>query len=51
MNAIATVLMRAVPQTQTDFGALRTVVLFCAVGLLASLCMAMLGLDLSAGSF
>jgi hypothetical protein len=51
MNAIAAVLMRAVPETQTDFGLPRAVVLFCAVGLLASLCLAIFGLDLSAGSF
>ena len=51
MNAIANVLMRAPTQTQSDFGPPRTVALFCAVGLLASLCMAMFGLDLGAGSF
>jgi Na+/H+ antiporter NhaA len=48
MNAIvANVMMRTAPKARTDVRLL-TIALFCGIGLLASLCVAALGFDLSA---
>ena len=38
----------SVPETKTDDQSLSTIVLFCCVGLVASLCLMALGLDLGA---
>jgi len=52
MNTIvANVLMREAEKAQSDTRPFKIVVLFCCVGLLASLCMASLGFDVSAGFF
>jgi hypothetical protein len=52
MNTIiANVLMREAKKAQSDAGPFKIVVLFCCVGLLASLCMASLGFDVSGGIF
>jgi hypothetical protein len=52
MNAIvANVLMREAEKAQTDTRPFNIVALFCGLGLLASLCMASLGFDVSAGFF
>ena len=52
MNTIvANVLMREAKKAQSDARPFKIVVLFCCVGLLASLCMASLGFDISAGIF
>ena len=50
MAAIARVLSRA-SGTDVDVEALKTVVIFCGVGLLVSLLFATYGLDISAGFF
>jgi hypothetical protein len=50
MNTIvANVLRRGAEKQKIDARPLRIVPLFCCVGLLASLCMASLGVDVSAG--
>ncbi len=52
MNAIvANVLMREAARAQTATSPLKTVTLFCCVGLLASLCMASLGFEIATGFF
>jgi hypothetical protein len=51
MNAISNVYVRAIPETQTSVHPLKTIALFCGLGLAASLCMATFGLDISAGFF
>jgi hypothetical protein len=52
MNTIvANVLMREAEKAQTDTRPFNIVALFCGLGLLASLCMASLGFDVSAGFF
>ena len=50
MAAVAKVLSRA-SGTQVEFETLKTVAMFCGVGLLVSLFFATHGLDLSAGFF
>jgi hypothetical protein len=50
MTAVANVLSRA-PATQGDLETLQAVVVFCGVGLVASLLLLLSGLDLSAGFF
>lgn len=50
MTAIAKVLSR-VTGTQVDIETLKTVAMFCGVGLFVSLLLATYGLDLSAGFF
>ena len=50
MNAVANVVMRAVPETRTA-SSLKTIAIFCGIGLLGSLFFAAYGLDLSAGFF
>jgi hypothetical protein len=49
MNAISTILIDAIPETDSEAHPLRTIVLFCCLGLVASLCLAVSGLDLGAG--
>jgi hypothetical protein len=52
MNAIvANVLMREAAKTQTDASPFKIVVLFCSVGLLASLSIASLGFEIATGFF
>jgi hypothetical protein len=52
MNSIvANVLMRQAAETRTDVSFIWTIGLLCGAGLLASFCMAIVGLDLGAGFF
>ena len=51
MTAIAKAFLNAVPAISTDFDSLRTVAVFCGVGLCVSLILASCGLNLSAGFF
>jgi hypothetical protein len=51
MTAIAKVLSRAFPDDTNDFEVLKTLAMFCGVGLTVSLLMASYGLDLSPGLF
>ncbi len=48
---VANVLKSNAAEAQTDTRPFKTIVLFCCVGLLASLCMASLGFDVSGGIF
>jgi hypothetical protein len=48
---IATVLKTTAEEAQADVRPFNVVVLFCGVGLVASLCMAALGLDVSGAIF
>jgi hypothetical protein len=41
--------MGSVPETLADDHSLKIIVLFCCVGLIASLCLMTFGVDLSAG--
>jgi hypothetical protein len=51
MAAIARALSRAFPGTDAELETLKTIALFCGVGLVVSLFLATVGLDISAGSF
>ena len=51
MTAIAKTILNAVPAISTDLDILKTVAVFCGVGLCVSLILASYGLDLSAGFF
>ncbi|MEH2480597.1 ArsR family metal-binding transcriptional regulator [Nitrobacteraceae bacterium AZCC 2146] len=51
MTAIAKVFWRVFPRASSDSGPLVTIALLCGIGLLASLCLATYGLDLSAGGY
>jgi hypothetical protein len=51
MAAIARVLSRAFPATNIEVETLKTIALFCGVGLVVSLLLMTIGLDLSAGFF
>lgn len=51
MTAIARVLSRTLPASQADVDTLKTIGMFCGVGLLVSLMLASYGLDLSPGFF
>jgi hypothetical protein len=57
MAAIARVLSRAFPETNAEIESLKTIALFCGVGLVVSLLLAattgldMSGMDMSAGFF
>ena len=51
MTAIAKVFSNAIPAISPDLDILRTVAVFCGVGLVVSLLVASYGLDLSAGFF
>jgi hypothetical protein len=48
MNAISAVLVDAIPETTTEIHPIRTIALFCCLGLVASLCLAIAGFDLGA---
>jgi len=49
MTAISMVSMGSVAETQADEHSFKAIVWFCYLGLVASLCLATLGVDLSAG--
>jgi hypothetical protein len=51
MAAIAKALGRAFPGVQVDVETLKTLAMFCGVGLLVSLLLATWGLDMSPGFF
>jgi hypothetical protein len=51
MTAIAKAFSNAIPANSPDVDILRTVAVFCGVGLVVSLLVASYGLDLSAGFF
>jgi hypothetical protein len=51
MAAIARALSRAFPANQVEIETLKTIVMFCGVGLVVSLLMATYGLDMSVGFF
>jgi hypothetical protein len=51
MAAIARVLSRAFPTTNVEIETLKIIALFCGVGLVLSLLLATMGLDMSAGFF
>jgi hypothetical protein len=51
MNAISNVLIHAIPETDSKAYPVRTIVLFCCLGLVASLCLATSGMDLGAGLY
>jgi hypothetical protein len=51
MTAIAKVFSNTITTTSSDFDILRTVAVFCGVGLVVSLLLASYGVDLSAGFF
>jgi hypothetical protein len=51
MAAIARALARALPVNQSEVETLKTIVMFCGVGLVVSLLLASYGLDLSPGFF
>jgi hypothetical protein len=49
MNAISTVLIDTTPETTAETHPIRTIALFCCLGLVVSLCLAISGFDLGAG--
>ena len=49
MNAISNAQLLAIPETDAETYAIKTIALFCCVGLVVSLCLAISGLDLSLG--
>jgi hypothetical protein len=49
MTTISVVSMGSVTEAHADDHSLKTIALFCCVGLLASFCLMTLGVDLSAG--
>jgi hypothetical protein len=51
MTAIARSVFRAFSRTGFDVETLKTIMMFCGVGLVVSLLLAMQGLDMSAGFF
>jgi hypothetical protein len=51
MAAIARVLSRAFPGSNVEVETLKIIALFCGVGLVVSLLLATIGLDLSSGFF
>jgi hypothetical protein len=51
MNAISNVLIHAIPDTDGKAYPVRTIALFCCLGLVASLCLAASGLDLGVGLY
>jgi hypothetical protein len=51
MTAIARVISRAFPSTNIEVETLKIIALFCGVGLLLSLLLVTMGLDISAGFF
>jgi hypothetical protein len=51
MAALARALARAFPATNVEVETLKMIALFCGVGLVVSLLLARIGLDISAGFF
>jgi len=51
MAALAKVFLRAFPKSRIDVEILKTIAMFCGVGLVISLLLATRGLDMSAGFF
>jgi len=51
VTATSNISARAIPEIQTDVRLLKTIAVFCALVLGASLCLATYGLDLKAGFF
>jgi hypothetical protein len=51
MATLAKVLSRAFPKSQIDVEILKTIAMFCGVGLVVALLLATNGLDMSAGFF
>jgi hypothetical protein len=51
MTAIAKVISFAFPASSNEAEIFKVVAIFCGIGLLASLCVASYGIDLSAGFF
>ncbi|WP_291685940.1 hypothetical protein [Bradyrhizobium sp.] len=51
MNAISNVLPHAVTKARTDSNSFKTIMLFCCLGLVASLLLATAGVDLGVGSY
>lgn len=51
MTAVARVISHVIPAIAPDLDILRTVAIFCGVGIVVSLLLASYGLDLSAGFF
>ena len=51
MTAIARIMSLAFPVSSAEADLLKAIAIFCGLGLLASLCLANYGLDLSAGFF
>jgi hypothetical protein len=51
LNAISNVYTRAIPEAQPSVHPLKTIALFCGIGLVTSFCMASFGLDIGAGFF
>jgi len=49
MTTVSIVSMGSVPEMRADDHSPKTIVLFCCVGLIASLCLMTFGIDLSAG--
>jgi Na+/H+ antiporter NhaA len=49
MNTISNVLTHAIPEANTEIHPVLAVALYCGIGLVASLFLATLGFDLSAG--
>jgi hypothetical protein len=49
MTTVSTVSMGSVPEARVHDRSLKTVVLFCCVGMIASLCLMAFDIDLSAG--
>jgi hypothetical protein len=49
ISTVAITSITSVSETRTDDHPLKTIVLFCCVGLIASLCLITFGIDLSAG--
>jgi hypothetical protein len=49
MTAVSIVSMGSVPETRADDHSPKPILLFCCVGLIASLCLITFGIDLSAG--
>lgn len=50
MNALSNVLAQAVTEAKTETNSFKTTVLFCCLGLIASLLLAATGVDVGVGS-
>jgi hypothetical protein len=49
MNAISNAVTLAISETKTEVHPIRTIAVFCGLGLVVSLCLAISGFDLAAG--